>query len=194
MAHRLFLIIFFICGFFSTDMAQSFQRTDKNAGFFVPNGAFQPAKKQEKLPSVQQMQYQGSQAPVIMEMEQEKLAKEQAEAEAEKKRLQKQKQQLEAEKKLMEIKQKRQLQVQKRAEQIKQKQQIEAQPAKNVAKEVPMPKIEAQPIQNQPTNIYEQIMAEYARDLQNISQGLPVNNPRLNNMLNEFNDEIHIVE
>lgn len=194
MTYRLFLTIVFICGFFSTDMAQSFQRTDKNAGFFVPNGAFLPEKKQEKLPTVQQMQYQGSQAPVIMEMEQEKLAKQQAEAEAEKKRLQKQKQQLEAEKKLMEIKQKRQLQVQKRAEQIKQKQQIETQPAKNVAKEVPMPKIEAQPMQNQPTNIYEQIMAEYAQDLQNISQGLPVNNPRLNNMLNEFNDEIHIVE
>ena len=179
MAHRLFLIIFFICGCFFTNIAESFQRTDKNAGFFVPNGAFQPAKKQEKLPSVQQMQYQGSQAPVIMEMEQEKLAKQQAEAEAEKKRLQKQKQQLEAEKKLMEI---------------KQKQQIEKQPTKDVAKEVLVPNIEAQPMQSKPTSIYEQIMAEYAQDLQNISQGLPVNNPRLNNMLNEFNDEIHIVE
>lgn len=194
MAHRLFLIIFFICGCFFMNIAESFQRTDKNAGFFVPNGAFQPAKKQEKLPSVQQMQYQGSQAPVIMEMEQEKLAKQQAEAEAEKKRLQKQKQQLEAEKKLMEIKQKRQMLAQKRAEEIKQKQQIEKQPTKDVAKEVLVPNIEAQPMQSKPTSIYEQIMAEYAQDLQNISQGLPVNNPRLNNMLNDFNDEVHTVE
>ena len=178
---KLFYSLLFIlcCSCLFLNNAQSLRRRDKEANFFVPNGAFQPIKSQEKLPSVEQMQYQGEQAPVIIEIEQEKLAQQKAEKE----RLEKEKRKEYIEKKALK-------QIQKRHLQEKTEKIIEKQEVNTVKEEILKPEIIEEPI----LQGYEQIMYEYNRDLEKISKGLPVENPRLEQMISDFNEEIHIVE
>jgi hypothetical protein len=165
---RLFYSLFFIllCGCIFLDNAQSLRRKDKNANFFIPDSVFQIDKKQEKLPSVQQMHYQGELAPVVVEIEQEKLDK----LEAEKIRLEKEKRKAYIEKKVL----------QKKEEQKKEN---------YVKDEILNPEI-----QESSTLGYQQIMYEYKRDLENISKGLPVQNLRLEQVISDFNEEVHTVE
>lgn len=175
--YSLSFILFCSCLFLSN--AQSLRRTDKNADFFIPTGAFKSAKKIEKLPTVEQMQYQGEQAPVIIEIEQEKLAQQKTEKE----RLEKEKRKEYIEKKALEQMQKSQLK--EKTEKI-----IEKQKVNTVKEEILKPEIIEEPT----FQGYEQIIYEYNSDLEKISKGLPVQNPRLEQMISDFNEEAHTVE
>lgn len=63
--------------------AQTFKRTTKTPSFFVPKGALQTGNRRENLVPVEEMRYQGQQAPIVVEMQ--RLAREKAQKEAQEK-------------------------------------------------------------------------------------------------------------
>ena len=170
--------------------AQSFQRTDKTPDFFVPAGVLQTKPRQEKLPDVKQMQYQGQQAPVIVEMEQERLAK----IAAEKQKRLEEKKEAERQQKYEKLKAQRKAETQKKLELLKKNiftpsdEKIEKTEDTIVEKEKPVLKVDEN------ADIHTRIIQEYAVDLDKISRGEAIDNKRLDEMLADWTDDVHVVE
>lgn len=71
--------------------------------------------------------------------------------------------------------------------------QTETIPAKPQQSETaPEPKLQAMPLNNS-QRTFDDIIADYKHDALGISQGKPVNNPRLRDILQDYSDERHIL-
>ena len=89
--------------------AQTFKRTSKTPGFFIPKGAMQTGSRAEKLPPVEKMHYHGQPAQIVIDMQQ------QAQEKAKQEQIEKQKQEAFAKlKKEQEAKKKAQQDLEKR--------------------------------------------------------------------------------
>lgn len=163
-------------------VAQCFRRTDKTPDFFVPTGALQTQSTPEKLPDIKQMQYQGQQAPIVMEMEQARLAQ----IEAAKQQKMTEQQRLEQKQKYEQMKAQRIAQAQQRLKNLQEKKITPPAQTSKVAK--PVAEI------NENTDIHTRIIQDYVADLERISRGETVNNKRLNSMLSDWTDKTHIVK
>lgn len=165
-----------------TEVAQCFRRTDKTPDFFVPQGALTTKAQPEKLPNVKQMQYQGQQAPVVIEIEQARLAR----IEAAKQQKEQEQQRLERQQKLEQMKAQRAAQTQERLKKLQDRKNSPSTQTPETAK--PVIKIDEN------TDIHTRIIQEYVVDLEHISRGETINNKRLNNMLSDWTDRTHLVE
>ena len=168
--------------------AQSLQRTDKVPDFFIPAGVLQTNPHQEKLPDVKQMQYQGQQAPIITQMEQERLAR--IEAEKQKR--------AEEEKERQKVLRKEKLRAQRKAETQQRLENLKKNVAAEVKEEVKTadntPKQEIKIEVDENADIHTRILQEYVVDLDKISRGEAVENKRLQEMLADWTDENHLVK
>lgn len=172
----------------AVEVAQSLQRTDKVPDFFIPTGVLQTEPHQEKLPDVKQMQYQGQQAPIITQMEQERLAR----IEAEKQKL------AEEEKERQKALRKENLRAQRKAETQQKLENLEKNVASEAKKEVETvdnaPKEEIKIEVDENADIHTRILQEYVVDLEKISRGEMVENKRLQEMLADWTDDNHLVK
>ena len=182
-----FIFILFLC---MPESAQSFRRTDKIPNFFVPTGVLRTQPAPEKLPDIKQMQYQGQKAPIVTQMEQERLAKQAAEKQ---KKVEEQ-----------EAKAKKERYERIKAEKAKiTKQRLDKKATvtastKETAAEENTESVISSPLNNIPTfdidestDIHTRILQEYIVDLQHISRGESVKNTRLQNMLSDWTDKFY---
>ena len=214
--------------------AQSFKRTTKTPGFFIPKGALQTNNRPEKLVPVEAMRYQGQQAPIVVEMKQQ--AQEKAKKEAEEKA------RLEAEEKKKQEQEIREKQRQERLAKLQQEQQNILSTEEKREEITPLPsedeteneietstpsgnkklspieaaRLRAEKIktaqqktetQTQPTTteklktaptrqpdtqkdeeMFARIIEEYRRDTKAISEGKPIKNQRLMDMIADYKD------
>ncbi len=196
MRRFLLLITVFLISSSVAKVTESFYRTDKTPDFFVPAGALKKQPAPEKLPDVKQMQYQGQQAPIIVEMEQERIAQIEA---AKQKQLEEQQRQ-ERLQKYEKLKAQKEAETLARLNKNKEKVKTTANVGENIAKssvaetknkaedKMPIPQIDEN------TDIHTRIIQEYVIDLEHISRGETVNNQRLDEMLSDWTDEIHTVK
>ncbi|MBQ8481435.1 MAG: hypothetical protein IJ532_02745 [Alphaproteobacteria bacterium] len=174
--------------------AQTFKRTTKKPGFFVPKGALQTGARKEKLPPIEKMIYRGQPAPIVIEMQrqaQEKARQEQAE-----------KQKQEAIARLKQEKEQTEKQKQEEFAKLKQEQE-DVKSQKLLTAEENTDNIENQNPENNPVQItdialvdispedeakFTQILVEYHNDVEAISQQKTVRNQRLIDMIADFTD------
>lgn len=206
--YKLSMLILLLIGL-NCEMSQARVRDDRTPNFFIPTGAMQSQKQIERLPDVRQMRYQGEQAPIVVQIEQERAAKI---AEAEKQQAEEQKrseyeQKLEKEKKerLQKLRQRKAELQKKSSESINEEnnQSAEKKEKSEISAEEVIPLTHSNKINKQSehnknvtktTDSYYSIIESYQRDLQDISEGKQVDNPQLRDMLNDFDNTVHVVE
>ena len=191
--------------------AQTFKRTAKNPGFFIPQGALQTGNKPEKLVPVEQMRFRGQQAPVVLEMQlqaQEKARKE-AEEKAKQAALEKKKQEFENQERLPQAEPSEILTEEKSAASGEltdyvSNENIAEQKNTNVVNDEnkklsPMEaaRIKAQKIKSEQNRQaatgedeakFAQIIEEYRREIKAISESKPLPNRRLIDVISDYKD------
>lgn len=193
--------------------AQNFKRTSKMPGFFVPKGALQTESRPEKLVPVEAMRYQGKQAPIVVEMQrqaQEKSlqkAEEKAKEEAIKKHYEEHEK--EKQKELVELQQEPEgmkkienadnsmyVEAAKEKESVAaslESKSMSAQQAARLKAEQIKENMAKQQEQKEDDAMFEQIIAEYKRDVTLISEGKSPGNKRLIDMIADFKDAEHAI-
>lgn len=177
--------------------AQTFKRTTKTPGFFIPKGALQTGARREKLPPVEQMNYRGQQAPIVIEMQrqaqekakQEQIEKQKQEAFAKLKKEQENtkfqkastSENKENETTLSQIPDNTKTKVENGNVTFDTKQNISATQKTN-----DIPLVEISP---EDEAKFAQILAEYHNDVEAISKNTPIRNQRLINMIADFVDK-----
>ena len=190
--------------------AQTFKRTTKTPGFFVPKGALQTGNKPEKLIPVEAMRYQGQQAPIVVEMQRRAQEKAQKEAE-EKLRLQQEEQihkelsELQTDPEKTEITENNAVLAQETKTEADEKEVITKEeetiatinysspPSAEQAARLKAEKIAKRQEQETDDAVFEQIIAEYKRDTKAISESNPIKNQRLIDMIADFKDVEHVI-
>ncbi|MBR1601231.1 MAG: hypothetical protein IJ677_06600 [Alphaproteobacteria bacterium] len=184
--------------------AQTFKRTAKTPGFFIPKGALQAKGRSEKLPPVEKMNYRGQPAQIVIDLQH------QAQEKAKQEELEKQKQEALAKfKREQEIKKNEQhissgnqknnntesvhsASITNTAENTKEKLSNEIAQKQN--KIAPTPEngqeINIKLIKTSPEDEtkFEQIIDEYRSDILAISNGTPTRNQRLIDMIADYTD------
>ena len=170
--------------------AQTFKRTTKTPGFFIPKGALQTGTRKEKLPPVEQMRYRGQQAPVVLEMQR------QAQEKAKQEQIEKQKQEALAKlKKEQEDAKSQKISTTENKEdetsltQFSENTETRVENANfssETKKITDVPLVEISP---EDEAKFTQILIEYHNDVEAISQNRTVRNQRLINMIADFVDK-----
>ena len=163
--------------------AQTFKRTTKTPGFFIPKGALQTGARRENLPPVEQMRYHGQQAPIVVEMQR------QAQEKAKQEQIEKQKQ--EALAKLKKEQEDSKSQKISTAENDKEntsnnKDETDLTQFSEGSSSPDLPLVEISP---EDEAKFTQILIEYHNDVEAISQNRTVRNQRLINMIADFVDK-----
>ena len=163
--------------------AQTFKRTTKTPGFFIPKGALQTGTRRENLPPVEQMRYRGQQAPIVIEMQR------QAQEKAKQEQIEKQKQ--EALAKLKKEQEDSKSQKISTAENNKDntsnnKDETNLTQLSEGSTSADLPLVEISP---EDEAKFTQILIEYHNDVEAISQNRTVRNQRLINMIADFVDK-----
>ena len=191
--------------------AQSFKRTAKNPGFFIPQGALQTNNKPEKLVPVDQMRFRGQQAPVVVEMQRQAQEKAQKEAEEKAKQAasEKKKQEDEIRQKLRQQELAKTQQEEKNIDNTKVAVNVEENQATNVTftenkKLSPMEeaRLKAKKIKSAQSKQtialddetkFAQIIEEYRSEVKAISEGRPLPNKRLIEVISDYKDIDHSI-
>lgn len=190
--------------------AQTIKRTSKMPGFFVPKGALQTGYKPERLVPIEALQYQGRQTPTtenIQQQEQEKTqkdAKEKVPSAAEEKRRQEQAAlEEEKQKELNKLSKEQEATTEKetvslQAEEIPtanettaiypENKKLSAQQAARLKAEKIKQNLTKQQEQKTDDALFTQIITEYRRDIKAISEGKPIKNQRLTDMIADYKD------
>lgn len=169
--------------------AQTFRRSARTPGFFVPKGALQNSR-QEKLVPVEAMRYQGKQAPVIAEIKRKQAqekAKQEALAKLKKEQEAQQAQNNNAAAKAEEENSQTTAGTETAvfAENANSQQSAENIIEKETAQDIAEHKADDKK--------FAQIIEEYQRDVVAISKGNPIRNQRLIDMIADYKDFEHSI-
>lgn len=163
--------------------AQSFKRTAKMPGFFIPKGALQTGNKPEKLVPVEQMRYKGQLAPAVIEAKRQ--AQEEARLKAEEnERLEKQRLQKEATR----AREEQERLAKKQAEKDKISSELKIAKLKEDKIKAEQQKLQEQKAEEEK---FAQIIEEYRKDIRDISDNKPTPNKRLMEMIADYKDLEH---